>query len=349
MRKTALCISLAVLASSVAASRILAEESSTFYLDVSKSIVLVQYSVYMDKSSAVDSSLIHRYEKLEGRKFLDTNYAISSGTGFFVDGDGDILTNRHVVEPGPMDDLRKRAAEAVAFEIEDKHVKDFTVEERRRLKLDLYKMITRGRLDFLVLSGDRVYKSPVKVKIGPENGLDLALISVGSSPVMGLPLAADSAVVSLLVGKEVFSFGYPLGANTDDHFDEVVVTMNKGTVSAVRKADLGIQHTAAISFGNSGGPLVDPSGAVLGVNTAMIIEGNSLYYAIAADRIRQFLPKEIVLKNAALRVLAAASERGSPSYTVNAKAKSKCRPRSSSTRSLGPISSSTERGSARRR
>jgi hypothetical protein len=68
--------------------------------------------------------------------------------------------------------------------------------------------------------------------------------------------------------------------------------MNKGMISAIRKEDLGIQHSAAISHGNSGGPLVDDSGTVLGMNTATVEEGNSLFLALGADRIRDFLSKQ---------------------------------------------------------
>ncbi|MCK7508736.1 MAG: S1C family serine protease [Desulfobacterales bacterium] len=52
-----------------------------------------------------------------------------------------------------------------------------------------------------------------------------------------------------------------------------------------------IQHSAAISNGNSGGPLVDASRTVIGMNTAGIDEGQSLFFAVGADRIRDFLAR----------------------------------------------------------
>jgi hypothetical protein len=90
----------------------------------------------------------------------------------------------------------------------------------------------------------------------------------------------------------VFSFGYPLGVTMDQAFKDRVVTMNKGNISALRKDNLGIQHSAAISGGNSGGPLVDANGLVLGMNSAEMRQGNSLFLAVGADLIRDFLGRK---------------------------------------------------------
>jgi len=105
-------------------------------------------------------------------------------------------------------------------------------------------------------------------------------------------LATDVEVKDLAVGTEVASFGYPLGDTMDQAFQERVSTMNRGSVSALRpREDLDMQHSASISGGNSGGPLVDNRGRVVGVNTASADNagGNNIYFAVSATKVREFL------------------------------------------------------------
>jgi S1-C subfamily serine protease len=277
------------LSSAVLAAPLAAQGGSSFYELVSESIVLIQYSIYLSPGEASDPSLFGRLETLEDKKLLGQLMPISSGSGFFVDGEGDILTNRHVVEPEDLDKVRRDLGDAMAYSIESKHAKYFSRDELRTLKTDLYKMITKGKLSFSVFAGSRVFENPKKTVVAGPRELDLALLTVEGLESRGLRLASAGELGKSIVGEDAFSFGYPLGMKTADTFKEMAVTMNKGIVSAVRDAELGIQHTAAISPGNSGGPLVDSSGVVIGINTALIAEGNSLYYSIPSDRALAFL------------------------------------------------------------
>jgi S1-C subfamily serine protease len=102
---------------------------------------------------------------------------------------------------------------------------------------------------------------------------DLALISVAATfPVLKIDRATPA------VGDPVIAVGSPLGLEG---------SVSTGIVSAIRKEDGRklIQTTTAISPGNSGGPLVDRDGAVLGVNEMKIV-GNGvegLAFAIPAE------------------------------------------------------------------
>ena len=77
------------------------------------------------------------------------------------------------------------------------------------------------------------------------------------------------------VGQAVVAVGHPLGLD---------FTVTNGIISAKRDGKE-LQTTAAISPGNSGGPLVDKAGYVVGVNTRTIdpVEGQSLGFATRAD------------------------------------------------------------------
>jgi len=119
------------------------------------------------------------------------------------------------------------------------------------------------------LSGDVVGGDPVT---------DLALVKVEAT---GLPAARFGRSEELRVGQIVLAIGNALGLPGGP-------TVSTGVVSALGRPIPGsdfvfeglIQTDAAINPGNSGGPLVDLSGAVVGVNTAMMPFAQGVGFAI---------------------------------------------------------------------
>jgi S1-C subfamily serine protease len=116
--------------------------------------------------------------------------------------------------------------------------------------------------------------------IGNDPPTDLAVIQVDASV---LPYAVIGDSDTLHVGQVVIAIGNPLG------FDSTVST---GVISALgrslrsqdgRLIENIIQHTAPLNPGNSGGPLVNSRGQVVGINTAIIAMAQGIGFSIPSN------------------------------------------------------------------
>jgi S1-C subfamily serine protease len=119
--------------------------------------------------------------------------------------------------------------------------------------------------------------------IGDDPSTDVALVRLAARD---LPHADLGDSDMLQVGQLVIAMGNPLGFRS---------TVSTGVVSAMGRAmrsDEGrlieniVQHTAPLNPGNSGGPLVDSRGRVVGINTAIIAQAQGLGFAIPAATAR---------------------------------------------------------------
>ena len=125
--------------------------------------------------------------------------------------------------------------------------------------------------------------------LGRDPTIDVAVVRVSASNLPAAPLGDSD---KLEVGQSAIAIGNPLGLER---------TVTSGVVSAVNRSPRGfdlnglIQTDAAISPGNSGGPLVDSRGRVIGINTAVLAGAGAsgLGFAVpinlANDVVRQLL------------------------------------------------------------
>jgi S1-C subfamily serine protease len=151
-------------------------------------------------------------------------------------------------------------------------------------------------------------RSAPAVVVGRDPSTDLAVLRAQAA---SLPYATLSISSPLRVGQLVIAVGNPLGFES---------TVSAGVVSALgrslrsrhgRPIEGIVQHTAALNPGNSGGPLVDASGRVVGVNTAIIAMAQGIGFSVPATT-AQWVLTEILTRGRVRRAYLGVSVRDRP-------------------------------------
>ena len=244
-----------------------------------------------------------------------------TGTGWFIDHRGWVVTNGHVVEPAhqpPKWLVNQQAQRAVTIaclpaELERRGIEPGSrpdVEDGiRRKLLDAVLSTTKVKLttqvNVLISSGTKLkadvlkYTPPLSNAPGVMSGRDLALLKIAGENYPVLPLA-DSR--SARIGDPVHILGFPgvvLSHELLNASASVEASVNNGAVSGFKEDVAGqpiIQTDAPAAWGNSGGPAVDTQGRVLGVLTFVSVapgpEGSLVQgfnFIIPSQAVRDFV------------------------------------------------------------
>jgi len=153
-------------------------------------------------------------------------------------------------------------------------------------------VITDARRIVVTLNDKSKYPGSL---VGVYPDYDLAVISIKAPPEKLFPIPSGSSS-DLLPGQKVLAIGNPFG---------IGVTLTTGVISSVGRSirtargtvmeDL-IQHDASVNPGNSGGPLLDSDGRLIGINTAILSpSGGSIgiAFAVPVDVIKRVVPELI--------------------------------------------------------
>jgi serine protease Do len=123
-------------------------------------------------------------------------------------------------------------------------------------------------------------------RVGSDPDTDIALIRVESPT--ALPFAALGDSDGLRVGEWVIAIGNPLAY---EHTVTVGVVSFIGRKLFDTSLDRYIQTDAAINFGNSGGPLINARGEVIGINSAISSRASNIGFAVPINQASAILPQ----------------------------------------------------------
>jgi len=123
-------------------------------------------------------------------------------------------------------------------------------------------------------------------KVGSDPDTDIALIKVSSPKALPHAVLGDSD--TLRVGEWVLAIGNPLAY---EHTVTVGVVSFIGRKLFDSSLDRYIQTDAAINFGNSGGPLINSRGEVIGINAAISSRASNIGFAVPSNQASLILPQ----------------------------------------------------------
>jgi len=138
--------------------------------------------------------------------------------------------------------------------------------------------------ELTVRLGGRQYKAEVK---GDDPATDLALLKIEVDEELQYLRLADSAEVR--VGDWVMVIGSPLRLQNSVSVGVVSAKGRSINITPDQSLENFIQTDAAINFGNSGGPMVDLTGAVVGIATAINFGAENIGFAVPSNTLQGIL------------------------------------------------------------
>lgn len=233
--------------------------------EVSPAVVSIVITKDVPKLELYYESPFEEFEPFFGEPFFEfkipryrqkgvEKQEIGGGTGFIVSEDGMVLTNKHVVLDEKADytvftiDGKKFPAKVLARD----PIQDLAI-----LKIEREKIINQ--------EGGFYLKSFPTVKLGDSDKLQIGQTVIAIGNVLGEFRNSVSVGVISGLGRTITAEGGGLVETLEDV----------------------IQTDAAINRGNSGGPLLNLKGEVVGINTAMVLEAQSVGFAIPINKAKK--------------------------------------------------------------
>jgi len=131
----------------------------------------------------------------------------------------------------------------------------------------------------VTLNDERVFDAEI---VGTDPEIDLAVLKIKADHLTYAALGDSSR---LRVGEWVIAIGAPLGYRYTVT-QGIISALNRGGSVRLNTIENYIQTDAAINRGNSGGPLIDMNGKIIGINTAISAMGQNIGFAVPIDLIK---------------------------------------------------------------
>jgi len=244
-----------------------------------------------------------------GQQFDLPHYG--SGSGFFINPEGYLVTNGHVVDiyQKYMNDKTGYAQQVLNNFIYNRIINEYKQSKGREpsqeeIQNEYTKFVreqqpqisNHGAINYVVLSNQETHRFEVK-KFSPsipDGGKDIAVLKIerDNCPVIML---GDSTKLSLQ--QPVFTIGFPAVVDPQrfpllGKENTLKSSITRGSISALKTDYKGmsvIQHDAATSPGNSGGPTVDIHGNVVGVHSYAATEYDGFKFCVPVNTAKEFI------------------------------------------------------------
>ena len=234
--------------------------------------------------------------------FIQTPWGL--GSGFFVNQECDIITNKHVVkfdeeelknlqyqvemleemikrDEKQIEEVEERVSQLTNDElIEDMNVrlqtarqKIETMKEKYENLHETFEKVQYGTdsIEYVIILFDESEYLVTETTLSDK--YDLALLKINKED---CPFLKPRIAKNLHTGQRVYTIGNPLGLSH---------TVTSGIISGQRMQDdiKYLQTDASINPGNSGGPLIDEDGQVVGINTMILKDTEGIGFAIPIE------------------------------------------------------------------
>ena len=230
-----------------------------------------------------------------------------SGSGAIISSNGYIVTNAHVVEYGNMEDqeIADAAFEQLVAIMAEYFQEDYNIAYQYLVTYTQYTGITKATK--VILPGGETLDGEIKSYGAPINeGKDAAVVKIEGKNLPTLPLGDSDEIQNQ---DNIWVSGYPAAADSDllSPDSSLVSTMNAGQISATdKKTEQGspvIQINAAATHGNSGGPVINEKGEIIGLltfrgDTVNGQEVQGFNFAVPVNTVKEFV-NEAGAKNTA--------------------------------------------------
>lgn len=234
-----------------------------------------------------------------------------SGSGFFINPDGYLVTNGHVVDiymkyMADKDGYAQKVftemlMTQLAQKFKEKNGRDPNQEElindyNEFAKAQQPRVLEHGAINYVILSNSENYNFEVK-KFSPsipDGGKDIAVLKIerDNCPVVML---GDSS--QLILQQAIFTIGFPAVVDPSrfpllGQANTLRSSITRGSISALKTDYKGmavIQHDSATSPGNSGGPTVDIHGRVIGVHSYAATGADGFKFCVPINTAKEFI------------------------------------------------------------
>jgi S1-C subfamily serine protease len=220
--------------------------------------------------------------------------------GFILSGENKIMIDRLITKEVNFNALN--SGENISFE--DKNIKatgSGIIISKNGYIITNHHVIEKAKDVLIELNENGVMKTYIASVIISDKDNDLSILQIKDPKFKGFEKIAYSFKESgaLEVGSTVFTLGYPMalaGMGKETKFTDGKISSKTGYNNSINS----FQTSVPVQPGNSGGPLFDDKGKLIGVINAKIKEADNVSYAIKLNYIKnliEILPETIDIPN----------------------------------------------------